>query len=197
MGSAILFCVALGLATKNQANTISILGASWLAIGGSAVAYLVIREWRSAEEPIRQSRMLYLAGFFLSALMFTLIEGLAQIQSTSGLYYDIRTQGPLPPISALLSSLLSFVFGSTSSLTRLVGLDEFFTRLVSLFIPALILGGVMTVSLVGSHKPWPHPISGRTDVWSFFGLLPPHAGTHQRDCQWDIPIEKVSSSPWH
>ena len=147
LGSAILFCVALILATKKQANSISILGASWLAIGGSAVAYLVIREWRTAREPIRQSRMLYLAGFFLSALFFTLIEGLARLQGSSGQFYDIQSQGPLPPISALLSSLLFYCLWLNLKLTRLVGLDEYFTRLVSLFIPAFVLGGVMTVSL--------------------------------------------------
>lgn len=144
--SILLFFLSLILIYFGFYDSIFILSATWLFIGCSYVSYMIYSLWKKEVEPIRQTRLLYLVGFLLSALLATLFEGLGRVlhNPTAEGFYQFDVQGPVPPIGALLTTLLFFCLWLNLRLTRLVGLDEFFTRLISLLIPAILLGGLMT-----------------------------------------------------
>ncbi len=132
-----------------------------------AFGLVLWRLWQvhgAAELGVERVRLRYLLGVSIGAVVFTLLEQLARILSAPvdpiGLPVTSRgviLQGAIPPFSVLLGAISLYFLYQALVLTRLLDLNEMFSRMTALVLSAALLVTVdgVTVVWVGTFTDYP------------------------------------------
>jgi signal transduction histidine kinase len=163
-------------------------GTSWPMLGVGIFAFsilgvLLLRLWQVHESTalrVDQVRLRYLIGVISGAVVFALAEQLGRTlypttELPSGLSFTARAvalQGPIPPLSVLLSAVaLYFVYHSVVNY-RLLDLYELFSRLAALVVSAVVLVAVdgIAVLWVDTFEDYPLHTAFQTFVASILFL---------------------------
>lgn len=162
-------------------------GTSWPMLGVGAysfgvLAVLVLRLWQVHEStPLRvdQVRLRYLIGVTSASVLFALAEQLGRAlyptDVPAGLSFTARAvvlQGPIPPLSVLLSAVaLYFLYHSVVNY-RLLDLYELFSRLAALVVSAIALVAIEGIAVlwVDTFEDYPLHTAFQTFVASMLFL---------------------------
>ena len=112
---------------------------------------LVARDW----ERHRKVRLQQLLGLIISSVVALLLEGWMRLLMPDFNLQDIThreqiafLQGPLPPIGAPLSMLSLYVLHLNVKLTRLISLQELFSRMLTHALTALVMTVLVGLALM-------------------------------------------------
>jgi signal transduction histidine kinase len=126
---------------------------SWF-LGSSAFGLYWLWQLFTHSRDTHRVRLQQLLGLIMIAVISLLVEGWLrlmvpnlQMDDISALQQIATLQGPVPPLGAVLSMLTLYVLHLNVRRTRLVSLQEFFSRLIAHGITALIFTLVVALSL--------------------------------------------------
>ena len=155
IGVGILHLV-LKLSMDAQDTTIGApeyLISAWF-LGSSAFGLYWLWQLFTQSRDAHRTRLQQALGLIMVAVISLLIEGWLrltvpdlQMDDISALQQIAALQGPVPPLGAVLSMLTLYVLHLNVRRTRLVSLQEFFSRLFAHGVTALIFTLVVALSL--------------------------------------------------
>lgn len=144
-----------------QVGIADLLLGTWV-FGGFGLSLLRLwQRYRASKERVERSRMRYLLGLAGAAVGAALLETLARafapaaVAAESFLTQEGLVQGVLPPMGALLTTTLLYFLYQMISLYRLLDLAEIFSRVAAVFIAAIILVLLDSLSAVSLLGPYP------------------------------------------
>ncbi len=144
-----------------QAGVGDVILGGWV-FGGVLVS--LRRLWQrhqQSRERVERARIRYLLALAGAAVGFTLIEAVARawspVDDPSANFFarEGLVQGAIPPLGALLTTVLLYFLYQVISLYRLLDLAEIFSRLAAVSIAALVLVLLDSLSAVSLLGPYP------------------------------------------
>jgi len=142
----------------------SMIGGAFAFIGLGLVLLRLLEAWRATPLAVEKARLRYLLVIVGGAAVFTLLEHLARLAfppiDPTGLSLVSRgvvLQGPLPPISVLLTAVALYFLYQTLVMSRLLDLHEMFSHFAALALSAflLVLIDGVTVMWFGTFMDYP------------------------------------------